>query len=142
MDVWCARCAVLGFDLVLVNIHFTMHAEIKAGSVEKPLHLPLKGLCDSQVKIITTVFFLWYNGSLSKTPHKKERKRKKRSGRSWEVKGMTPSGGLSLINLFLSAVLHSVSRHWGSTGVWRKRQTCCSPRYQPCRKRLNIWSTT
>lgn len=142
MDVWCARCAVLGFDLVLVNIHFTMHAEIKARSVEKPLHLPLKGLCVSQVKIIATVFFLWHNGSLSKTPQKEERERKKRSDRSQEAKEMTPSGGLSLINMFLSAVIRSVSRHWGSTVVWRKRQTCCSPRYQPCRKRLNIWSTT
>ncbi|KAM7395230.1 hypothetical protein PAMA_006815 [Pampus argenteus] len=34
------------------------------------------------------------------------------------------------------------NRLWESTAVWRKRQTCCCPLCQPCRRRLSIWSTT
>lgn len=29
-----------------------------------------------------------------------------------------------------------------STAVWRKRRTCCCPLCRPCRRKLNIWSTT
>lgn len=36
----------------------------------------------------------------------------------------------------------SALRLWESTAVWRKRQTCCCPLCRPCRRRLNIWSTT
>lgn len=33
-------------------------------------------------------------------------------------------------------------RLWECTAVWRERPTCCCPRCRPCRRRLNIWSTT
>lgn len=42
----------------------------------------------------------------------------------------------------LTCVFFWDSRLWGSTAVWRKRRTCCCPLCQPCRRKLNIWSTT
>ena len=52
--------------------------------------------------------------------------------------------GLCFLTFYMRSYRSCVSglRLWESTAVWRKRQTCCCPLCQPCRRKLNIWSTT